>query len=105
MERSQVPHPLSEQFQRQVKAYGRGRSHSTYLKPKYSKTKLIYSLVAQSAKSTCNVGELGSIPGSGRSPGKGNSYPLQYACLENSMDRETWGMTVHGVAKNAELSD
>ena len=51
MERSQVPHPLSEQFQRQVKAYGRGRSHATYLKPKYSKTKLIYSLVARAAKS------------------------------------------------------
>ena len=49
--------------------------------------------------------QVGLIPGWGRAPGEGNSYPLQYACLENSMDRETWGMTVHGVAKNAELSD
>ena len=38
-------------------------------------------------ESTCNVGDLGSIPGLGRSPGEGNSYPLQYSCLGNSMDR------------------
>ena len=38
-------------------------------------------------ESACNVGDLGSIPGLGRSPGEGNSYPLQYSCLENSMDR------------------
>ena len=37
--------------------------------------------------SACNVGDLDSIPGSGRSPGKGNGNPLQYSCLENSMDR------------------
>ena len=37
--------------------------------------------------SACNVGDLGSIPGSGRSPGEGNNNPLQYSCLENSMDR------------------
>ena len=40
--------------------------------------------------SACNVGGLGSIPGSGRSPGEGNSNPLQYSCLENPMDREAW---------------
>ena len=39
-------------------------------------------------ESACNMGELGSIPGLGRFPGEGNSYPLQYSCLENSMDRE-----------------
>ena len=38
-------------------------------------------------ESTCNAGETDSIPGSGRSPGEGNAYPLQYSCLENSMDR------------------
>ena len=38
--------------------------------------------------SACNAGDLGSIPGSGRSPGEGNGNPLQYSCLENSMDRE-----------------
>ena len=40
--------------------------------------------------SAYNVGDLGSIPGSGRSPGEGNHNPLQYSCLENPMDRETW---------------
>ena len=39
-------------------------------------------------ESACNAGDLGSIPGSGRFPGKGNGYPLQYACLENSIDRK-----------------
>ena len=46
---------------------------------------------------TCNVGELGQIPGLGRSPGEGNSYPLQYFDLENSMDRGASQATVHGV--------
>ena len=40
-------------------------------------------------ESACNVGDLGSISGLGRSPGEGNGYPLQYSCLENSMDRGT----------------
>ena len=40
--------------------------------------------------SACNVGDPGSIPGSGRSPGEGNGNPLQYSCLENSMDRGAW---------------
>ena len=48
--------------------------------------------------SACNVGDLGSVPGLGRSPGEGNGYPLQYSCLENSMDREAWQVTVHEVA-------
>ena len=41
-------------------------------------------------KSAHNAGDLGSIPGLGRSPGGGNGYPLQYSCLENSMDRGAW---------------
>ena len=40
-----------------------------------------------------NTRDMGSIPGSGRSPGVGNGYPLQYSCLENSMDREAWQAT------------
>ena len=45
------------------------------------------SLVAQMVKvSACNAGDLGSIPGSGRSPGEGNGNPLQHSCLENPMD-------------------
>ena len=43
--------------------------------------------------------DMGSIPGSGRSPGGGNGNPLQYSCLENPMDRGAWRATVHGVAE------
>ena len=45
---------------------------------------------AQMVDSDCNVGDMVSIPGSGRSPGEGNGKPLQYFCLENSMDRGAW---------------
>ena len=56
--------------------------------------------------STCNAGDLGSIPGSGRSPGEGNGNPLQYSCLENPMDGGAWWATVHWVAKSrTRLSD
>ena len=48
--------------------------------------------------SACNAGDLGSIPGSGKSPGEGNGNPLQYSCLENPMDRGAWWAIVHGVA-------
>ena len=48
---------------------------------------------------SANSGDAGSIPGSGRSPGKGNGYPFQYSCLENLMDRGAWQTTVHGVAR------
>ena len=51
-----------------------------------------------------DAGNVGSIPGSGRSPGRGNGSPLQYFYLENSMDREAWQVTVHGVAKSDMLS-
>ena len=50
--------------------------------------------------SACNMGDLGSIPGSGRSPGEGNGNPLQSSCLENPMDKEAWWATVHGAAKS-----
>ena len=50
--------------------------------------------------SVCNVGDPGSIPGLGRSPGEGNGNPLQDYCLENPMDRGAWRATVHGVAKS-----
>ena len=51
-------------------------------------------------ESTCNVGDLGLIPGSGRSPGEGHDNPLQYYCLENPMDRGAWWATVREVAKS-----
>ena len=50
-------------------------------------------------ESACSAGDLGSTAGQGRSPGKGNSNPLQYSCLENPMDRGAWRATVHGVAR------
>ena len=46
------------------------------------------------------VGDTGSIPGSGRSPGGGPGNPLQYSCLENPMDRGAWWATVHGVPQS-----
>ena len=46
-----------------------------------------------------NAGDLGSIPGWGRSPGEENGNPLQYSCLENPMDRGAWWVTVHGVTE------
>ena len=49
--------------------------------------------------SACNVGDQGSIPGSGRSPGEGSGNPLQYSCLENPMEGGAWWATVHRVAK------
>ena len=56
--------------------------------------------------SACNVGDLGLIPGLGRSLGEGNGNPLQYSCLENPMDGGAWWTTVHGVAKSqTRLSD
>ena len=48
--------------------------------------------------SAWNVGDLGSIPGLGRSPGEGSGNPFQYSCLENPMNRGAWQATVHGVA-------
>ena len=47
-----------------------------------------------------NAGDAGSIPGSERSPGEGNDYPLWYSCLQNSMDRGVWWATVHGVTRS-----
>ena len=64
----------------------------------------LYSLffILCSYFSAFNAGDLGSIPGSGRSPGEGNGNPLQYSCLENSMERGVWLATVHGVAGTTE---
>ena len=51
-----------------------------------------------------SAGDMGSVPGSGRSPGKGNDNPLQYSCLGNPRDRGAWWATVHGVAKESDMS-
>ena len=52
-----------------------------------------------SKESVCNAGDLGLIPGSGRSPGEGNGNPFHYSWLENPMDRKAWQAIVHGVAR------
>ena len=53
-----------------------------------------------------DASDVGSIPGSGRSPGEGNGNPLQYSCLGNLMDRGVWWATAHGVTKSqTRLSD
>ena len=53
-------------------------------------------------ESACNAGDLGSIPGLGRSSGGGPGNPLQYSCLENPMDREAWRTAVYGVVSTAQ---
>ena len=51
-----------------------------------------------------NAGDAGSIPVSGRSPGEGNGNPLKYSCLGNPMDRGAWCTTVHGIAKESDMT-
>ena len=58
---------------------------------------------AEVKASACNVGDLGSIPGSGRSPGEGNGNPLQYSYLKNPMDRGDWWAVVCGVTKELDM--
>ena len=53
-----------------------------------------------SKESACKAGNLGSIPGSGRSPGEGDGYPVPYSCLENSVERGACQAIVHGIAKS-----
>ena len=55
---------------------------------------------SEGKESACNAGNPGSIPGLGRSPEKGNGNPLQYSCLENSMDREAWWATIYGITES-----
>ena len=62
--------------------------------------------MAQTVESACNVGDLGLIPGLGRSLGEGNGNSFQYSCLENPMDGGAWWATVHGVIRSqTRLSD
>ena len=62
--------------------------------------RFIASSIAQLIKNLdCNAGDLGSIPGLGRSPGGGNGNPLRYSCLENPVDRGAWQATVYGGAR------
>ena len=56
-------------------------------------------------ESACSTGDLGSIPGLGRSPGEGNDNPHQYSCLENHMDRVAWQAAVHGAHKDSDTTE
>ena len=67
---------------------------------KFDKLRLSNGKTSYGKESACNAGALGSIPGSGRSPGEGNGNPLHCSCLGNPMNRGTWWATVHGIAKN-----
>ena len=58
------------------------------------------SVVKKLAVNAGDIGDMGSIPGSGRSPGGGNGNPVQYSSLENSMGRGAWWATIHGVTKS-----
>ena len=60
----------------------------------------MYVCSSDGKESTCNAGDPGLIPVSGRSPGEGNGNPLQCSGLENSLDRRTWQAIVHGVTKS-----
>ena len=60
---------------------------------------------SDSKESACNGEDPGSIPGSGRSPGEGKGNPFQDSCLENSMDGGAWQATVHGVAKESDMTE
>ena len=66
----------------------------------------IYGLLQwlSSKESTCNAGEMSSIPELGRSPGERNGNPLQHSCLGNPMDRGAWQATVHGVGKVLDMT-
>ena len=66
-----------------------------YVKQKTQGPTVHFSGSSAGKESACDAGD----PGSRRSPGEGNSYPLQYSCPENSMDRGAWQVTVHGVAR------
>ena len=52
-----------------------------------------------------DTGDAGLIPGLGRSPGEENGHPFQYSCVENSMDREAWWATVHGVIEESDMTE
>ena len=78
-----------------------GRYTCIHEKVKYIQVSVGFPCGSAGKESACNAGDLGSIPGLGRSPGEGKGYPLQYSGLENSMD-----CIVHGVAKSrTRLSD
>ena len=63
----------------------------------WSETAITFALTLAVKNLPANVGDMGSVPGLGRSSGEGNGNPLQYSCLEKPMNREPWQATVHGI--------
>ena len=78
----------------------KGMGNQVDLKKKKKFISILVPGGSDGKKSACNPGDLGSIPGWGRSPGGGYGYPLPYSCLENPMDRGAWWAAVHGVEKS-----
>ena len=82
-----------------------GNSHGLGRSPGEGKDRLLTPVflgfpgASEGKESACNEGDLGLIPGLGRSPGEGNGYPLQYSCLENSLNSGAWQATVHGLQR------
>ena len=73
----------------------------TYILPQFKRA----SQVARGKESTCQAGDLGSIPGSGRHSGEGNGNPFQYSCLGGPRDREAWLVQVHGITKESDTNE
>ena len=78
----------------------RGQNHNRFDQLQSFVSWLGFTGVSDSKESSCNAGDVGLIPGLGRSPGERNGYPFQYSCLENYMDSGVWWDTVHGVTKS-----
>ena len=73
--------------------------HSKRYLENYQTFLLVITWASDGKASACSVGDPGSIPGLGRSPGEGNGNPLQYSCLENYMDGGAWRATVCGIQR------
>ena len=69
-----------------------------------SHVQMDFSCHSVGKESACNAGDLGLIPGLGRSPGEGNGNPLQYSCLGNPVDRDAWQATIHRVPKESDMT-
>ena len=65
---------------------------------------MIYIHASVVKNSPDNAGDMGSVPGSGGSPGEGDGNPLQYSCLKNFMDKGAWGATAQGVTKESDMT-
>ena len=91
------PHLLSHFLPSCIFPSGSGSIYQDYLE---APTLLGFSGGSEGKESAFNAGDLGSIPGFGRSLGGQHGNPLQYSCLENSMDRKAWQTTIHGVTKS-----